>query len=73
MRKRHADNDMPLRSHVWLFEGAEGGKWVEEIERKYQQTTTTVSESTSAASTPLSSPPESEAGDTRQMKKARVH
>ena len=70
-RTRHAD--MPLRSHVWLFEGAEGGKWVEEIERKYQQTTTTVSESTSAASTPLSSPPESEAGDTRQMKKARVH
>ena len=61
-------------SHVWLFEGAEGGKWVEEIGRKYQQQTmTTVSESTSAASTPLSSPPESEAGDTRQMKKARVH
>ncbi|PIL25165.1 hypothetical protein GSI_13054 [Ganoderma sinense ZZ0214-1] len=59
-------------SHVWLFEGAEGGKWVDEIERKYQPTTT-VSESTSAASTPLSSPPESEAGDTRQMKKARVH
>ncbi|KAI1793493.1 SIR2-domain-containing protein [Ganoderma leucocontextum] len=59
-------------SHVWLFEGAEGGKWLEEIERKHQQTT--VSESTSAASTPLSSPPESEAGDTRQMKKkARVH
>ncbi|EJF64079.1 SIR2-domain-containing protein [Dichomitus squalens LYAD-421 SS1] len=57
-------------SHVWLFEGAEGGKWVEEIERKYQQT---ASESTSAAPTPLSSPPASEVGDTRQMKKARVH
>lgn len=28
---------MPLTSmgsHVWLFEGAEGGKWVDEVERK---------------------------------------
>lgn len=25
---------MVTRSHVWLFEGAEGGKWVEEIEKK---------------------------------------
>ncbi|RPD64181.1 SIR2-domain-containing protein [Lentinus tigrinus ALCF2SS1-7] len=54
-------------SHVWLFEGAEGGKWVEEIERQYQQ-----QENASAASTPLSSPSGSVSGDSRHMKKPRV-
>ena len=24
---------MYLHSHVWLFQGAEGGKWVQEIEQ----------------------------------------
>ena len=48
---------------MWLFEGAEGGKWVEEIERRYQ---------TSSATTPLSSSPAASASDDRQMKKARV-
>ena len=26
---------MYLHSHVWLFQGAEGGKWVQEIEHLY--------------------------------------
>lgn len=56
-----------MDSHVWLFEGAEGGKWVEDIERQYQR-----QENASATSTPLSSPPASVSGDSRQMKKARV-
>lgn len=55
-------------SHVWLFEGAEGGRWVDEIERKYQESLAEAS----GASTPLSSPPSSVAGDSRQQKKARV-
>ncbi|TFK90131.1 SIR2-domain-containing protein [Polyporus arcularius HHB13444] len=57
-------------SHVWLFEGAEGGKWVDEVERKFQQQA--VDENGSATSTPLSSPPASVSGDSRQMKKPRV-
>ncbi|KAI0687145.1 SIR2-domain-containing protein [Cerioporus squamosus] len=57
-------------SHVWLFEGAEGGKWVEEVERQSQQLA--VDENASATSTPLSSPPASVSGDSRQMKKPRV-
>lgn len=27
--------DGALISHVWLFQGAEGGKWVEEIKERY--------------------------------------
>ncbi len=57
-------------SHVWLFEGAEGGKWVDEIERQFQQQA--VDENGSATSTPLSSPPASVSGDSRHMKKPRV-
>ncbi|RDX48151.1 SIR2-domain-containing protein [Lentinus brumalis] len=57
-------------SHVWLFEGAEGGKWVDEIERQSQRQA--VDENGSATSTPLSSPPASLSGDSRQMKKPRV-
>lgn len=36
-------------SHVWLFEGAEGGKWVEEIERKSAGQSANVSDSEGAA------------------------
>ncbi|THH27751.1 hypothetical protein EUX98_g6443 [Antrodiella citrinella] len=30
-------------SHVWLFEGAEGGKWVEDIAKKHQEETSSSS------------------------------
>ncbi|KAI8969381.1 DHS-like NAD/FAD-binding domain-containing protein [Trametes punicea] len=51
-------------SHVWLFEGAEGGKWVEEIERQYQQRSTEGNTTLSASSpAPL---------EERSIKKART-
>lgn len=28
---------MAHRSHVWLFEGAEGGKWVQDIAQNYEE------------------------------------
>lgn len=28
---------MARRSHVWLFEGAEGGKWVQDIAQQYEE------------------------------------
>ncbi|KAF7796837.1 hypothetical protein EIP86_008021 [Pleurotus ostreatoroseus] len=37
-------------SHVWLFEGAEGGKWVEEIERKCNEPQIGPSEATETMS-----------------------
>ncbi|CDO69645.1 hypothetical protein BN946_scf184851.g33 [Trametes cinnabarina] len=53
-------------SHVWLFEGAEGGKWVEEIERQYQQRAQAVDVSSSA---PSGRP---EVPEARNAKKART-
>ncbi|KAH9893527.1 DHS-like NAD/FAD-binding domain-containing protein [Cubamyces lactineus] len=56
-------------SHVWLFEGAEGGKWVEEIERRYPCPAEVQVEgdvSLNAGSLASETPAE------RQMKKART-
>ncbi|OSD04857.1 SIR2-domain-containing protein [Trametes coccinea BRFM310] len=53
-------------SHVWLFEGAEGGKWVDEIERQYQRQDQTTDVSPSAPSAPPG--PSAE----RSAKKART-
>ncbi|KAH8104056.1 SIR2-domain-containing protein [Cristinia sonorae] len=50
-------------SHVWLFDGAEGGKWVEEIERASQP---------SASATPGGSRADSPAEGSQRSKKARV-
>lgn len=58
--------DRGLCSHVWLFEGAEGGRWVEEVERRslpQHAESRTPSASTSAAATPF---------DDRQAKKSRT-
>lgn len=51
-------------SHVWLFEGAEGGKWVDEIENQFHDSRT---------SSPLSDFDAEPAEDNkRQMKKIRT-
>ena len=50
--------DRGTNSHVWLFEGAEGGKWVEELERKYGDRATEP-----PASAPDSEDDEDEDGD----------
>ncbi|KAL1940801.1 hypothetical protein VTO73DRAFT_7842 [Trametes versicolor] len=53
-------------SHVWLFEGAEGGRWVEEVERRslpHHPESGASSASTSAAPTPF---------DDRQAKKHKT-
>ncbi|KAI0831989.1 DHS-like NAD/FAD-binding domain-containing protein [Trametes gibbosa] len=53
-------------SHVWLFEGAEGGKWVEDVERRFSQSTLGLdSPSEGATASPQTT-------DERQMKKTRT-
>ena len=54
-------------SHVWLFEGAEGGKWVEEVEKRYQPV-----DYASSSSTPQSGSPAPRTAGDRQTKKAKV-
>ncbi|KAI0331640.1 SIR2-domain-containing protein [Cubamyces sp. BRFM 1775] len=56
-------------SHVWLFEGAEGGKWAEEIERRYPHPAEgeVVGEVSRIAGSVASDTPAE-----RQMKKART-
>ncbi|KAH9857242.1 DHS-like NAD/FAD-binding domain-containing protein [Lenzites betulinus] len=49
-------------SHVWLFEGAEGGKWVEDVERRSLQSTVEPDGGASAES----------AASERQIKKPRT-
>ncbi|KAI9067989.1 SIR2-domain-containing protein [Trametes sanguinea] len=53
-------------SHVWLFEGAEGGKWVDEIERRYQQQDQAADATSSAPLAPMGPSEE------RSAKKART-
>ncbi|KAI0766676.1 DHS-like NAD/FAD-binding domain-containing protein [Trametes elegans] len=53
-------------SHVWLFEGAEGGRWVEDIERRYRE------QSAQEGAPSGSALGASEPGNERQMKKART-
>ncbi|KAI0369131.1 SIR2-domain-containing protein [Pilatotrama ljubarskyi] len=55
-------------SHVWLFEGAEGGKWVEEIERRYQPQ----SQPADSDAPPRSAPSASDSAAERQAKKPRT-
>ncbi|KAL6304547.1 SIR2-domain-containing protein [Sparassis latifolia] len=65
-RKRLSESPEPQRvadTHVWLFEGAEGGKWVEELERKAEKS---LPNTDSRESTP------SERNLRRQLKKTRV-
>ncbi|KAJ3548913.1 hypothetical protein NM688_g5240 [Phlebia brevispora] len=50
-------------SHVWLFEGAEGGKWVEDLEQKYRDS------SRSRPSTPSQVANGSANGDTIPLSK----
>ncbi|KAI0675683.1 DHS-like NAD/FAD-binding domain-containing protein [Trametes maxima] len=53
-------------SHVWLFEGAEGGRWVEEVERQSLQSAQGDASPTSSARGAVDGPSE------RQLKKART-
>ncbi|KAI0358012.1 SIR2-domain-containing protein [Trametes cingulata] len=56
-------------SHVWLFEGAEGGKWVEEIERRYQQQQERPADGDASSG---SAPPASDPAAQRQAKRPRT-
>ncbi|KAI0653162.1 DHS-like NAD/FAD-binding domain-containing protein [Cubamyces menziesii] len=56
-------------SHVWLFEGAEGGRWVEEIERRYPRPAEGEVE---GEVSPIADPAASDTPAERQMKKART-
>ncbi|KAI0796227.1 DHS-like NAD/FAD-binding domain-containing protein [Abortiporus biennis] len=76
MRKRPSEEGArePQRvgqSHVWLFEGAEGGKWVEEIERQYQQDEHSDSSASPPAPSRTPSQPTS-TDDLPRTKKART-
>lgn len=64
-------SDAPIRhSHIWLFEGAEGGKWLSDFEAKQAQ----AAQISDGAPDVLSSPaPSAGVGDTpRDAKRARV-
>ncbi|GAW03248.1 SIR2-domain-containing protein [Lentinula edodes] len=62
-------------SHVWLFSGAEGGKWLSELERQFENGPTSLNRSessppSSATQTRASSP--GTADLRREVKKARI-
>ena len=57
-------------SHIWLFEGAEGGKWLSDFEAARAQATPISDIAPNALSSPV---PSMVAGDTpRDAKRARV-
>ncbi|KAG2011370.1 hst3 protein [Coprinopsis cinerea AmutBmut pab1-1] len=64
---------MPERvggSHIWLFDGAEGGKWLQEMRQTFGEVETRQSQSQASSRRP--SPTGSQASDTRAPKKPRV-
>ncbi|EAU90220.2 histone deacetylase [Coprinopsis cinerea okayama7 len=64
---------MPERvggSHIWLFDGAEGGKWLQEMRQTFGEVETRQSQSQASSRRP--SPTGSQASDTRAPKKRRV-
>ncbi|KZT09855.1 SIR2-domain-containing protein [Laetiporus sulphureus 93-53] len=66
---REVERSEPQRvgdSHVWLFQGAEGGKWVEEIARQYE------SQSDDGSPSGTATPTSAESSQTRKIKKART-
>ncbi|KAL0955144.1 hypothetical protein HGRIS_004058 [Hohenbuehelia grisea] len=60
-------------SHAWLFSGADGGKWLDDLEKLENEFSANINGSTSPSRPSITSSPEREApDDPREMKKQRT-
>lgn len=64
-----------MDSHVWLFDGAEGGKWLERLQCQLgisMPASTVTSQDNTRQSTPSNGSAKNEVESRRESKKARI-